>query len=39
MRTIDPLMDYAEVPSVGHAPMLDEPEALSAIDGWLGKLG
>ena len=38
MRTIDPLMDYAEVPSVGHAPMLDEPEALAAIDGWLGKL-
>ncbi len=38
MRTMQPLMDYAEVPRVGHAPMLDEPEALRAIDGWLAKL-
>jgi pimeloyl-ACP methyl ester carboxylesterase len=38
MRAMEPLMDYAEVPGVGHAPMLDEPEALAAIDGWLAKL-
>jgi len=38
MRAMEPLMDYAEVPGVGHAPMLDEPEAVSAIDAWLAKL-
>lgn len=31
MRKAAPDMDYAEVPEVGHAPMLDEPEAKAAI--------
>jgi pimeloyl-ACP methyl ester carboxylesterase len=31
MRIQAPLMAYAEVPNVGHAPMLDEPEALKAL--------
>lgn len=32
MREAIPDMAVAEVPGVGHAPMLDEPEALKAID-------
>jgi pimeloyl-ACP methyl ester carboxylesterase len=32
MREAAPEMAYAEVSGVGHAPMLDEPEALAAID-------
>lgn len=35
MRTLAPHMAMAEVEGVGHAPMLDEPEALSAIERWL----
>ena len=31
MRKAAPDMDYAEVPDIGHAPMLDEPEAKAAI--------
>jgi pimeloyl-ACP methyl ester carboxylesterase len=31
MRKVAPEMDYVEVPGIGHAPMLDEPEARSAI--------
>ena len=31
MRKAAPDMDYAEVHGVGHAPMLDEPEAKAAI--------
>ena len=31
MRKAAPDMDYAEVPGIGHAPMLDEPEAKAAI--------
>lgn len=31
MKKAAPAMDYAEVPGVGHAPMLDEPEAKAAI--------
>ncbi|MGQ2991750.1 MAG: alpha/beta fold hydrolase [Brevundimonas sp.] len=31
MRKAAPDMDYVEVPGVGHAPMLDEPEAKAAI--------
>lgn len=35
MREAAPGMAYAEVKGVGHAPMLDEPEALAAIDALL----
>ncbi|HEY4028997.1 MAG TPA: alpha/beta hydrolase [Caulobacteraceae bacterium] len=35
MREAAPAMAFAEVPGVGHAPMLDEPEALAAIDALL----
>jgi pimeloyl-ACP methyl ester carboxylesterase len=31
MRKAAPKMAYAEVPGIGHAPMLDEPEARAAI--------
>lgn len=31
MRKVAPEMAYAEIPGIGHAPMLDEPEARSAI--------
>ena len=31
MRKAAPDMDYVEVPRIGHAPMLDEPEAKAAI--------
>ena len=35
MRAAVPAMAYAEVPAVGHAPMLTEPEAWAAIAAWL----
>jgi pimeloyl-ACP methyl ester carboxylesterase len=35
MRQAIPELAVAEVPGVGHAPMLDEPEALKAIDALL----
>ena len=35
MKQVAPHMAFAEVPNVGHAPMLDEPLALTAIDFWL----
>jgi pimeloyl-ACP methyl ester carboxylesterase len=35
MRDAAPQMAYAEVKGVGHTPMLDEPEALAAIDALL----
>jgi pimeloyl-ACP methyl ester carboxylesterase len=38
MREAAPKMAYAEVPGVGHAPMLTEPQAWSAIDAFLGRL-
>jgi pimeloyl-ACP methyl ester carboxylesterase len=38
MRKAAPELQYAEVPNVGHAPMLTEPEALDAIRAFLGKL-
>jgi pimeloyl-ACP methyl ester carboxylesterase len=37
MREAAPDMAYVEVAGVGHAPMLDEPEALAAIDALLQK--
>lgn len=38
MRRRAPKMDYVEVPGVGHAPMLDEPEAKAAIFPFLSEL-
>jgi pimeloyl-ACP methyl ester carboxylesterase len=38
MRARRPDMIHAEVPGRGHAPFLDEPESLSAIRSWLGRL-
>ena len=38
MRKRAPKMDFVEVPGVGHAPMLDEPEAKAAIFPFLGEL-
>ena len=37
MRKAAPAMQYAEVPNVGHAPMLTEPAALEAIRGFLSQ--
>ena len=38
MRQVAPAMTVVEVPNVGHAPNLDEPEALAAIDTFLGQV-
>ncbi|MCA1856532.1 alpha/beta hydrolase [Massilia oculi] len=38
MRKAAPELHYVEVPDVGHAPMLTEPEALEAIRAFLSKL-
>jgi pimeloyl-ACP methyl ester carboxylesterase len=38
MRKAAPAMLYAEVPNVGHAPMLTEPEALAAIRDFLAQV-
>jgi pimeloyl-ACP methyl ester carboxylesterase len=38
MRRAAPAMQYAEVPNVGHAPMLTEPDALDAIRQFLNQL-
>ncbi|MCH8490497.1 MAG: alpha/beta hydrolase [Oceanicaulis sp.] len=38
MLKMAPHMTYAEVPDVGHAPLLTEPEAASAIDSFLAGL-
>ena len=38
MRDVHPGFDYAEVPNIGHAPMLTEPAAWEAIEAFLGKL-
>lgn len=37
MREAAPDMAYAEVPDVGHAPMLDEPQAWAAIESFLAR--
>ena len=34
MRRAAPSLQYAEIPGVGHAPMLSEPEALEALRGF-----
>jgi pimeloyl-ACP methyl ester carboxylesterase len=38
MRRAAPAMQYTEVPNIGHAPMLTEPEALDAIREFLNRL-
>lgn len=38
MRQAAPAMVYAEVPDVGHAPMLDEPSAWSALEAFLSQV-
>jgi pimeloyl-ACP methyl ester carboxylesterase len=38
MRAAAPMMAYAEVPDVGHAPMLTEPQALAALREFLGSV-
>lgn len=38
MKQAAPDARFAVVPRVGHAPMLDEPEAIAAIDAFLGDL-
>jgi pimeloyl-ACP methyl ester carboxylesterase len=38
MRRAAPSLQYTEVPNVGHAPMLTEPEALDAIREFLARL-
>ena len=37
MRKTAPKALFAQVPGVGHAPMLDEPAALDALTGFLAK--
>ncbi len=37
MCRMAPQMGFAEVPGVGHAPLLDEPEALEIIQDFLGR--
>lgn len=38
MGALHPGMEAVEVPGVGHAPMLDEPEALAAIEAFVDKV-
>lgn len=38
MRQVAPNARFVEVPGIGHAPMLDEPEAAAAIDDFLASL-
>jgi pimeloyl-ACP methyl ester carboxylesterase len=38
MRVAAPHAHFAEIAGVGHAPMLDEPEAVAAVDRFLGAL-
>ncbi len=38
MRAVHPSFDYVEVPRIGHAPMMTEPAAISAIESFLKKI-
>ena len=38
MRAVKPDLDFVEVENVGHAPMLDEPEAWEAVLGFLAQV-
>lgn len=39
MRAAKPDMRFAEIPGRGHAPLLDEPDFIAAIDAFLAELG
>jgi pimeloyl-ACP methyl ester carboxylesterase len=39
MEAAHPLMEAVTVPNVGHAPTLEEPEAVAAIDALLARVG
>lgn len=39
MHSIKPDMKSVDVPGRGHAPLLNEPESIAAIDGFLAELG
>lgn len=39
MRAAKPDMRFAEIPGRGHAPLLDEPDSIAAIDAFLADLG
>ncbi|MEE4277171.1 MAG: alpha/beta hydrolase [Halieaceae bacterium] len=38
MQAMAPAMKYAEIPDRGHAPMLDEPVAVAAIEAFFGEV-
>ena len=38
MQAIKPDLERATIPDRGHAPLLDEPDSLAAIDGFLSDL-
>ena len=38
MRGVHPCFDYASVPRIGHAPMMTEPAAWEALEGFLSKI-
>ncbi|MEQ8935519.1 MAG: alpha/beta hydrolase [Amphiplicatus sp.] len=38
MRAVHPCFEYCEVAGVGHAPLLDEPEAVAAISAFLNRI-
>jgi hypothetical protein len=39
MTAENPAMSKVTIPRIGHAPMLDEPEAVAAIDALLERVG
>lgn len=38
MRKLQPAMQFVEIDDVGHAPILDEPQAVESIEGFLKKI-
>ena len=39
MKQASPTMEHVDIPDIGHAPLLTEPEARTAIDAFLAKQG